>query len=145
MEKTTSSIVEDDVNEIPKKRRGGVKQRLEEDWAIQRQRDSYKYLVGRSRNRRWRPTDGEEWPGLAECGDWAQGRVALRLYLNGLPNTARDRRREDDPHTQLHPPTHKHEILSILHGANVGRRRPTATMLLNPTPGVKRKTLKGRS
>ena len=57
-------------------------------WWILDQGATKKYLLKRSRSRRWAPSEGQEWVQLSKCERWSQAWLITRLLLDGLPGTA---------------------------------------------------------
>ena len=57
-------------------------------WHVKDKGECRKYLLRRSRARRWAPSEGEEWVEIARCQRWAKAWLITRLLLDGLPGTA---------------------------------------------------------
>ena len=60
-------------------------------WHLQDKGQSRKYLLKRSRARRWAPSEGEEWVVLRQSEKWSMAWLTTRLLLDGLPGTANRR------------------------------------------------------
>ena len=60
-------------------------------WNARYDKGTREYLLRRSRQRRWAPSDGEEWVILGKCEDWAKAWLITRLLLGGLPGTSSNR------------------------------------------------------
>ena len=54
-------------------------------WELQDRGHTMLYLRGRSADRRWGASVGEEWAALALCPSWAEAWLVMRFLLNGLP------------------------------------------------------------
>ena len=57
-------------------------------WCVKDRGECRRYLLRRSRARRWAPSEGEEWVALRHCPRWARAWLSTRLLLDGLPGTA---------------------------------------------------------
>ena len=70
-------------------------------WDIYEKQRTLDYLAGRSRGRRWNPSQGEEWKALTRASNWTEAWIIARIYCGGIPGTASRRRRTmRRPHVQ---------------------------------------------